>query len=132
LSNVDKQDYIKYWVKTSEDDLSSMESTFNAGNYDWALYIGHLSLEKILKALWVKNNESDTPPKTHNLKKIADEAKYPVTEVESILLLEINDFNLEARYPDYKFDFHKKCTKEFAANYLIKIKDLHRCIVSQI
>lgn len=69
-----KQDIIKYWIKTSEDDLSSMESIFNAGNYDWALFIGHLSLEKIMKALWVKNNTSDVPPKTHNLKKIADEA----------------------------------------------------------
>ncbi len=56
MIDVDKQDYIKYWLKTSEDDLFSMESTFNAGHYDWALFIGHLSLEKILKALWVKNN----------------------------------------------------------------------------
>ncbi len=132
MNDVDKQDYIKYWLKTSEDDLSSMESTFNVGNYDWALFIGHLSLEKILKALWVKNNESDIPPKTHNLKKIADEAKYPATEGEALLLLEINDFNLEARYPDYKFDFHKKCTKEFAENYITKIKELHKCIASLI
>ena len=129
---MDKQDYIKYWIKTSEDDLSSMESTFDSGTYDWSLFIGHLSLEKILKALWVKNNASDIPPKTHNLKKIADEAKYPVSEEEAILFLEINDFNLEARYPDYKFDFHKKCTKEFAEAYIIKIKELHKCIVSQI
>ncbi len=132
MIDVDKQDYIKYWLKTSEDDLFSMESTFNVGNYDWALFIGHLSLEKILKALWIKNNESDIPPKTHNLKKIADEAKYPAKEVEAILFLEINDFNLEARYPDYKFDFHKKCTKEFADNYITKIKELHKCIASLI
>jgi HEPN domain-containing protein len=129
---MDKQDYIKYWVKTSEDDLFSMESIFNSGNYDWSLFIGHLSLEKILKALWVKNNVSDIPPKTHNLKKIADEAKYMMSEEEAILLLEINDFNLETRYPDYKFDFHKKCSKEFAEGYIVKIKELHKCIVSQI
>lgn len=129
---MNKQDYIEYWVKTSEDDIASMESTFNSGSYDWSLFIGHLSLEKILKALWVKNNTNDIPPKTHNLKKIADEAKYPMSEDEAILLLEINDFNLEARYPDYKFDFHKKCTKEFAESYIIKIKELHKCIVNQI
>lgn len=129
---MDKQDYIKYWVTTSGEDLISMESVFKAGRYDWSLYIGHLALEKILKALWVKNNSNDNPPKTHNLKKIADEAKYPVSEVEAILFLEINDFNLEARYPDYKFDFHKKCTKEFAENYITKIKGLHNCILSLI
>ncbi len=129
---MEKQDIIKYWIKTSEDDLSSMISNFSAGNYDWALFIGHLSLEKILKALWVKNNTGDIAPKTHNLKKIADEANYPISETESMLLLEINDFNLEARYPDYKFDFHTKCTKEFSERYIKKIKELHQCIVNQI
>jgi HEPN domain-containing protein len=109
-----------------------LEAAFSTGNYDWSLFIGHLSLEKILKAFWVKNNADDIPPKTHNLKKIADEAGYPVSEDEAMLLLEINDFNLEARYPDYKFDFHKKCTKEFAGGYIIKIKELHKCIVSRI
>lgn len=129
---VEKQDYIKYWIRTSENDLVSMINNFNSGSYEWALFIGHLSLEKILKALWVKNNQSDIPPKTHNLKKIADEAKYPSTEDEAMLFLEINDFNLESRYPDYKFEFHKKCTTEFAEIYIQKIKDLHKCIASQI
>lgn len=96
------------------------------------MFIGHLTLEKILKALWVKNNPDDIPPRTHNLKKIADEAGYPMTEEEAMLFLEINDFNLETRYPDYKFDFHKKCTKDFAEGYIQKIKDLHKCIASQI
>ncbi|MCU7491929.1 MAG: HEPN domain-containing protein [Ignavibacteria bacterium] len=129
---MNKQDYIKYWIKTSDDDMTSMMNNFNSGSYDWALFIGHLSLEKILKALWVKNNPGDIPPKSHNLKKIADEAKYPMTDDEAMLMLEINDFNLEARYPDYKFDFHKKCTKEFAEGYIQKIKELHKCIASQI
>jgi len=72
---MEKQDYIKYWVKTSEDDLTSMESVFIAGRYDWSLFIGHLVLEKILKAVWIKNNESNIPIRTHNLLRIAEEAK---------------------------------------------------------
>jgi hypothetical protein len=33
---------------------------------------------------------------------------------ERLELLEvITDFHLEARYPDEKFTFYKKCTKEF-------------------
>lgn len=127
-----KQDYVNYWVKTSADDLSSMESIFGAGNNDWALFIGHLCLEKILKALWVKNNETDFPPRTHNLKKLADEAKFSMGEGDSIKLLEINDFNIEARYPDYKSDFYKKCSKEFTIAYITQIKELYQCILSQI
>jgi HEPN domain-containing protein len=129
---VEKQDYINYWVKTSKDDLSSMESVFNAGKYDWALFIRHLALEKVLKAFWVKNNTKNIPPKIHNLIKIADEAQYPKSEEEALLFLEINDFNPEARYPDFKADFNKKCTKEFAEGYLKKIKELFQCIARLI
>jgi HEPN domain-containing protein len=127
-----KKEYIQYWIRTSESDLLSMDNNFISGNYDWALFIGHLSLEKILKALWIKNNPGDIPPKTHNLKKLADEAKFQLRENDAETLLEINDFNLETRYPDYKFEFYKKCTKEFAEGYIIKIKELHKCIVNQI
>ncbi|MHB1688465.1 MAG: HEPN domain-containing protein [Ignavibacteriaceae bacterium] len=42
---------------------------FNAGRYDWSLYVAHLSLEKILKARWVKDNEDKIPPKIYNLVK---------------------------------------------------------------
>ena len=129
---MEKQDYIEYWLRSSKDDLSSMESNFQSGKYDWSLFIGHLSLEKIFKALWVRNNPGDIPPKTHNLRKIASEALYHLSQDEDILLLEINDFNLEIRYPDYKFDFHKKCTKEFAEEYIKKTKELHQCILNQI
>lgn len=129
---MEKRDYIKYWVTTAEADLDAMESVFMAGRYDWSLFIGHLALEKILKAVWVKNNESDIPPKIHNLKKIADEANYSLTAEEALLLLEINDFNLEVRYPDYKYDFYKKCTKEFAEGYIAKIKEMFECILKQM
>jgi HEPN domain-containing protein len=127
-----KPEYIQYWVKTSEEDLSSMESIFISGKYHWALFIGHLCLEKILKALWIKSNKNDFPPRTHNLKKLAEEAQYILSEEEAALLLEINEFNLEARYPDYKQEFYKKCTKEFAEGYIGKIKDLYKCIANQI
>lgn len=36
----------------------------------------------------------------------------------------VKDFNLEARYPDEKFSFHKKCTREFTETYLNKIKEI--------
>jgi HEPN domain-containing protein len=130
-----KEDTIGYWIKSAEYDLASMESVFSSGRYDWALFIGHLAIEKILKALWAKKNFSDTvpmPPKTHNLAKLADESNFSCTENEKLLLLEISNFNIATRYPDYKFSFHKKCTKEFSEFYIIRIKELFGCILKQI
>lgn len=103
---MDKSEYIEYWIKAAQNDADSMESIFSSGSYDWALFIGHLCLEKILKAAWVKANSINIPPKTHNLMKLADESGINYSEKDSLLLLEVNDFHLETRYPDYKFVFY--------------------------
>ncbi|MDP4116541.1 MAG: HEPN domain-containing protein [Bacteroidota bacterium] len=129
---MDKQDYIDYWVKTSECDLSSMQTIFQAGKYDWSLFIGHLALEKILKALWIKDNERNFPPKSHNLLKLAEETSYKPDEGKKILLVRITSFQLESRYPDYKLDFYNKCTKEFTEENIINITELHKCIMEMI
>ncbi len=129
---MEKQDYIKYWVKTSEEDLVSMESVFIAGRYDWALFIGHLALEKILKAAWIKNNESNIPIRTHNLLKISEEANLGFNEKDILILNRVTNFHLETRYPDYKLDFFKGCTKEFAEENIKSIKGLYECIKEKI
>jgi HEPN domain-containing protein len=51
---MNKQEHIDYWIRTSEMDISSMETIHNAGKYTIALFMGHLALEKLLKAFWVK------------------------------------------------------------------------------
>ena len=129
---MDKQEHIAYWVQSSLKDLNSMKNNFQSKNYDWALFIGHLALEKILKAAWLKNNDGNFPPKTHNLKKLADDSCVQLSENDILRLLEINDFNLETRYPDYKFEFYKKCTEEFTNNYITIITEIHTCIANQI
>jgi HEPN domain-containing protein len=129
---LEKADYIDYWIKSARYDLSSMDAIFISGKNDWALFIGHLAVEKMLKALWVKQQESNTPPKTHSLIKLAEESLFSCSENDRLLLLEISNFNLATRYPDYKFSFHKKCTREFTENYIINIKELVNCIAKQI
>jgi HEPN domain-containing protein len=129
---MDKQEHINYWLKTSEMDLSSMETIHHAGKYTVALFMGHLALEKLLKAFWVKTHPDNFPPKTHNLLKIAEEAEVELNESEIAFLLEVNEFNLETRYPDFKLDFYKKCTKQFSSDYILKIKEIYKCIAGQI
>lgn len=85
-----------------------------------------------MKAAWIKNNESNIPTRTHNLLKIAEEAKLDFNEDDNIILNRVTNFNLEARYPDYKMEFFKACTKEFAEENINKIKDLYQCIKEKI
>ena len=61
-----KQELINYWIKSYDYDFEASEDLCKSGKYSHALFFGHLAVEKILKALFVKIND-DYPPRTHNL-----------------------------------------------------------------
>ena len=64
---------------------------------------------------------NENPPYPHRIIYLAEKASVKLSK-ERIRLLEIvTDFNLEARYPDEKFSFKRRCTKDFARKYLRKI-----------
>ena len=123
-------EHIKYWLNSADHDLDTAESLFSAGKYAWCLFLGHLVLEKGLKAFYVKDNENRMPPKTHNLVKLAEKTTIPLNAELKLFLDEVNDFNLEVRYPEYKQEFYKTCTKKFAEEYLNKIKEHYKWIKS--
>lgn len=127
-----KDEHIDYWLKSADHDLSAAESLFKSEKYDWCLFIGHLVLEKTLKAIFVYNNENKVPPKTHNLVKLAEISSLDLTDEQKIFLDEVNDFNLETRYPDYKLEFYNSCNEEFTDKYLTKIKEYYKWLKSQI
>ncbi len=127
-----KEEHIKYWIESAEHDLDTSDTLFNAEKYAWSLFLGHLVLEKLLKALYVQNNDNKIPPKLHNLVRLSELSSIDITEDRKILLDKINDFNIEARYPEFKNEFYKTCTKEFAAESLNQIKELYQWLKSQI
>lgn len=125
-------EHINYWLDSAAHDLDTAEHLFKSGKYDWCLFIGHLVLEKTLKAMFVFKNNNKVPPKMHNLVKLAAIAKINLNQEQEIFLGDVNDFNLEARYPDYKQEFYKKCTKTFTERYFSKIKEYYKWLKSQI
>jgi HEPN domain-containing protein len=40
-----------HWIETSRDDFKTMNDLFESESYHWALFVGHISVEKLLKAL---------------------------------------------------------------------------------
>ena len=95
-------------------------------------YFGHLVLKKALKAIFVHSNENRIPPETHNLLKLAELSSITLTNEQKLFLDEVNDFNLVTRYPDYKLDFYKPCTKEYADKYFKKIKEHYEWLKSHL
>lgn len=120
---LDKKQHIVYWINSAEHDLETAESLFSAAKYDWCLFLGHLVLEKALKASWVYHYGDELPPRTHNLVQLIRSTSLPADEELIFWLDQVNDFHLEVRYPDFKNAFYKRCTPEFAEGHLSKIKE---------
>jgi len=128
---MEKQDFIDYWIKSSKHDLSVSESLFNSKHFDYCLFIAHLSLEKLLKALWVKNNIENNPPKTHNLVYLAKNSYLDLNDEQLKFLQFVNTFNIGTRYPDYKFRIYQMCNEKFTQENLYKIKEYHKWLMKK-
>ena len=118
---MDKKEIIKYWIKSSENDYKTMDYLFRGRNYPWSLFVGHIVVEKLLKAYYTKNIDTHTPY-IHDLLRIADKAKLELSEEQKNFLDTLTSFNIKARYDDYKLKFHKMCTKNFTITYIGKIR----------
>jgi HEPN domain-containing protein len=119
---VTKQDKIQYWMTAAENDWRVAGHLYEKKDYSYALFFGHITIEKLLKALCVCRSDN-APPHTHQLAFLAEKAGLKLGPEKFELLETITDFNLEARYPDEKFSFYKKCTQEFTEDYLKKIEE---------
>lgn len=117
----DKEKLIKYWSESSDDDFETMLAMFESKKYNWALFIDHLMIEKLLKALYVKIN-NDYPPFIHNLLRLAEKCDLKLTEDQKLFLVTVTAFNINARYDDYKMSFQQKCTPEYTVTWIENLK----------
>ena len=128
---MDKQEKINYWIKSAENDWRVAGHLFEKEDYPYALFFGHLTIEKLLKAIYV-NKFDEPPPYTHRLTYLAEKIELEISTERQELLEIITDFNLESRYPDEKFSFHKKCNKEFTQTNLKKIEEIREWLLQPI
>jgi HEPN domain-containing protein len=120
-SNIDIDKIVNHWIETSDDDFETMLSLYHSKSYGWSLFLGHISTEKLLKALYVKRFKKHAPF-THNLYRLGELTGLEMTEKYADWFDEITSFNLNARYDDYKKEFYKLCTPEYTKNWIEKIK----------
>jgi HEPN domain-containing protein len=129
LDNIDR--IVQHWRETSEKDYQTMQNLVKSGDYSWALFLGHLVLEKLLKAHYVKNLQK-FPLLSHDLLRLATKAGLEVSDEKADWLDEISTFNINARYDNYKQDFYKLCTKEFAGIWLERIENLRQWLIKRL
>ncbi len=99
-----------------------MHHLYEKGDFTWALFIGHLVIEKLLKAYYVQTVGAN-PPFVHNLLRLADQTNLNLDESQKDFLATVTTFNIRARYDDYKLEFYRTCTPQFTVQWIDQIED---------
>lgn len=114
---------VSYWLNGAKYDLTVANAMFNAKKYPYALFMGHLALEKLLKSITVKHTKTHAPF-SHALPYLAEKSGIKIPAVILLKLREFMEFHFETRYPDANKVFYDKCTKTYTAAKLKEIKEV--------
>jgi len=121
----------QYWLSSSDSDYNVLLTLFQSNNYNWALFLGHIVLEKLLKAYFVKNTGTHAPY-SHDLRLLAKKCEFKFPNDMALQLDVITSFNINARYDSFKEDFQKRCTPEFSNEWINNIKTIRLWIKEKL
>ena len=89
MEKINVKKIVEYWKVTAEHDYKTMLGLFKIKRYSDSLFFGHIVLEKILKALVVRETKDDAP-KIHNLVRLAELAKLDLPKEKMEYLNTVN------------------------------------------
>jgi HEPN domain-containing protein len=121
MINIARQ--IEYWQVSAESNIETAAILVASGKYIEGMFFCHLTIEKILKAIVVKQIEN-VPPRTHDLFQLASIANIEISDSQSDFMQILMKYQLEGRYPEYN---PKAPSREKINEYLNHTKNLLAC-----
>jgi len=128
---IDLEQTIKNWIASSDKDYETMKHLFDSKDFQWSLFIGHIVIERLLKAGIIKKTSAHAPF-THDLRRLAKLSQIEFHDLHCTWLDTITSFNLNARYESYLEAFYKKCTPEFTKEWISNISELREWIKTKL
>ena len=125
--HIDVDKVYKHWIQMSDKDFETMQHLFQSKDFHWALFVGHIVIEKLLKALVVQKL-SNHAPFTHDLTRLAKLTELNFSQEHLDWMDTITTFNMNTRYDSYKQLFYQKCTEEYTREWFEKIQTLRSWI----
>ncbi len=127
-----KHDHILHWMNGADENWQEVGRMFAAATYVPCLFWAHLAIEKLAKALWVKDNAGNTPPFTHNISKLLADTTLVLTPTQASFIQQLNTFQLEGRYESYTANLRQLATQSFTQSVLQDVTDLRLCLLNQL
>ena len=127
-----KDEHIKYWLEQSADDWEAVDILLKGKKNLQSLFFAHLVIEKLCKAIWIKHNQNNIPPKTHNLMFLLSQTPLKLSDEQNEFLLNLNRFQLEGRYPEYISSMSNICNDIFTKEMIDKTVELRLCLIEKL
>jgi HEPN domain-containing protein len=123
-----KEEYVRFWIESAEENFASMKRIFEAGEHIWALFIGHLVIEKLLKACCARQLGASVP-KIHDLTRLARRAGIELTadqedDLDRLTLLQAN-----IRYRENRVVLPAKEREARAREHIERIVELRKWLL---
>ena len=109
-----------YWQSNSQEDFIVAKELLGLNKIRHSLFFAHLAIEKILKAHVCKSTDQ-IAPKMHNLVRLAEIANLNLDENMLNVLADMNEFNIEGRYP---IPYLPSISMQEAENYIKKSEEV--------
>ena len=123
---------VKNWIATSNYDMETAKAMYKVGRYLYVVFMCHLAIEKILKALLAHKYPDQIPPKIHNLINLAQKAEVtPPGELKDFLQ-RIDNVSIVTRYPEDLKILSKEFNKDTAKLILTDTKRMIKWLKLQL
>jgi HEPN domain-containing protein len=99
----------------------------NSERYIYVIFMSHLSLEKILKAI-VTETTQKIPPKSHNLIYLLKLGNIKLPPESFDFIAKINNASIVTRYPEDLSKILEAYPKSATEEYFCKTKEILECL----
>lgn len=122
---------VKEWLDQAEYDLDTAKSLYRSHRYIYAVFMCHLSIEKVLKA-FVVIQTGKAPPKTHNLISLIKHGNVILTDEQVKFTSRLSLAGVITRYPEELKRAIDEYPRHVTLDYLKRTEDVIKCLKQQI
>ena len=111
------------WLVQVDYDLETAGHMVTTGRYIYAIFMCHLALEKMLKAV-ISEETQTLPPRTHNLIDLARRAKLAPSAEHQEFIGKLADASVATRYPEDLSELLPQYPEAVTQEYLKSTKEV--------
>ena len=117
----------KNFMDCAEYDLQTARAMFDSQRFVYVIFMCHLSIEKMLKAVVCELTQR-IPPKTHNLIYLIKSGNIKIPGDLFDFVAKINNVSIVTRYPEDFSKLLKAYPENITKQYLSKAEEVARCL----